>query len=58
VQLGGELERAVSVVGLVDVVAPSLEQFGEELAGRRLVVDDESSCVLGGDLGHWEGGSC
>ena len=58
VQLGSELERAVSVVGLVDVVAPSLEQFGEELAGRRLVVDDESSCFLCADVGHWEGGSC
>jgi hypothetical protein len=43
VQLGGKLERAVSVARLVDVVAPSLE--GSAKSSRSTaVVDDENSC--------------
>src|ERR1700732_5148411 len=42
-RLGGNLQRPVTVGGLVDFVSPALKQLREQLSGGFLVVDDQNA---------------
>ena len=52
VHLGGDLQGRVAVGGLIDVVAPPLQELREQLPGGFLVIDDQDAGLRHGACGY------